>query len=177
MNELVKKHGLKYGSIFGIIAVVYTIGVYAIDESIFAKWWINLAFTTLGIVLFIIASAKVKKDQGGYISFRDAFSAFMLAVIVYLAIATAGNILLFHVIDTGLGDRVQEIIMENTIGFMERIGADDAAIEEAIEKQEAEDMFAIGQQIKGALYFIIFLAVIGAISSAIIKKQKEDHHG
>ena len=50
-------------------------------------------------------------------------------------------------------------------------------IEEGIAKLEAQDTFGIGQQLQGTLYFIVFLAVIGAISSAIIKRPKEENHG
>ena len=67
--------------------------------------------------------------------------------------------------------------MENQISFMERIGATDEQIEEGIAKLEAQDTFGIGQQLQGTLYFIVFLAVIGAISSAIIKRPKEENHG
>lgn len=173
MNEIIKKNGIKYGVMFAIIATVYSYAVYVIDESIFTNWWISIILMLGGMALFVVASVKSKTEQGGFITFREAFSAFMIAAIIYLVISTAGNILLFHVIDPGLGARLQEMITELMYERFEKMMSEEQ-LAEAMQKMEEQDSFSLTGQLKGVISGILFFAVIGLISALIIRKNKPE---
>lgn len=170
--EFAKRNGIKAGIIFGIIAVVYAFTVYIVNEAWLAKWWVNTALFVAGLFFFIWAMVKSKRDMGGFITFREAFSAFMIAAIVYMAISTLSNILLFQVIDTELADRTKERIIEQTVSWLEKMNVPEEQLDETIAKMEEDNTFGMGNQLKGFLFGIIFFAVIGAISAAIVNKNK-----
>jgi hypothetical protein len=172
--EFAKKNGIRIGLIFGIIAVVYSFGAYAIDETLFTKWWLSLLLFVGSLFFFIYAMVQTRKQLGGYITFREAFSAFMIAAIVYLLMSTAANMLLFQVIDTGLADRVKERMIEASLEWFEKMNMPEEAIDEAITKMEEQDQFSIGAQLKSVGMAIVFFAVIAAISAAIVKRNKPE---
>ena len=160
------------GLIFGIIATVYSFGIYAIDETLFTKWWLSILLFLVSLFFFISAMVKTRKELGGFITFRESFSAFMIAAIIYLGMSTAANLLLFQVVDTELGDRVKERMIVQTTEWFEKMNMPEEAIDEAITKMEEDDQFGVATQLKNILYAIMFFAVIGAISAAIIKRNK-----
>ncbi len=174
MNELVKSNGIKYGGIFAIIAIVYSYAAYIINEDLFTNWWISILLMLSGLVMFVVAVVKTKKDMGGFISFKDAFSAFMVASILYLAAATLANMVLFQIVDTDLGPRLQEKMIEMTYERFESFGMSEEQINEAVIKMEEQDSFSLKGQITGLFSGILFFAVIGLVVALILKKKKPE---
>ena len=172
--EIAKKYGIKYGVIFGIIGVVYAFGAWAINEDIFMEWWVQILLFLAALGFFVAASVQTKKEQGGYATFREAFSAFMIGAIVYMAISTVGGLLLFQVVDTDLGPRLQEKIMVMMEERFENMNMPEEQFEEIMTKMENQDSFSVGAQLKNGLYSLVFFGVIGAISALIIRKNKPE---
>lgn len=170
--EFAKQNGIRAGLIYGLIAVAYTFIVYVINEAWLAKWWMNITLFVVGLFFFIWAMVKTKREMGGFISFREAFSAFMISAIIYIAISTVSNIVLFQVVDSGLADRTKERIIEQTVAWMEKMNVPEDKLEEEIMKMEDQDTFGFANQLKGVLYGIIFYSIIAAIAAAIIKRNK-----
>ena len=62
INETIKKNGITFGVIIGIVSALITSTIYAIDLNLFTSWWIGvlsiLTYLTLGIILL----SKTKKE-------------------------------------------------------------------------------------------------------------------
>lgn len=173
MNPIIKSNAIKYGVIAGVIGLVYAIGVYAIDENLFVKlWWITLLVQLLGIALFVVAVVQVRKQMGGYINFKEAFSTFVISAVISIAIGLVANILLFQVIDNELGPRLQEKILISMSERYDKMGIDDAKQAEMLASYEAQDTFSMATQFKSTLYGIVVMSVIGAIVALILKRNK-----
>ncbi len=81
MSPLDKKLAIQYGIISTLLSVLYVLGIYIVDESLFTSQWGGMVVLLGTLVLFIVAVLQYKKENGGYASFREAFSAFMLPFI------------------------------------------------------------------------------------------------
>jgi uncharacterized membrane protein YeaQ/YmgE (transglycosylase-associated protein family) len=121
---------------------------------------------------FIAAQVQTKKAQGGYASFREMFSAFMIGAIVYMVISTLFGLLLFQVIDTGLGDRMKEKTIVAMSERFESMGMEGEQLDESLAKMEEQDNYSVVGQLKSFLYAILIFGVIGAIASLITRKDK-----
>ncbi|MEZ4853958.1 DUF4199 domain-containing protein [Flavobacterium sp.] len=99
MNEIVKKNAVKFGVIAGIIAVVITCAMYAINLQLFAEWWIGIANIIIYTALGIYAMVQTKKQLNGIYSFKDAFTTYFVYAVIGIAISITFNILLFNFID------------------------------------------------------------------------------
>ncbi len=171
MKEEVKSNASKYGLIAAVISIAYTLVAYLSDLTLMVNPWMGIALWVISLVIFIMAVSKTRGAFGGYISFRDAFSTFILAYIVSSLVTTSFSILLFSVVDPGAAEDLQEMSIEATVELMENFGAPEAQIEETIEQMEGSNQFSVLNMVKGFFWGIFIYAVIGLIVAAIMKKN------
>ena len=172
MNEIIKNNGIKFGLIISSISILYSMSAYLFDEELFANFWMGAIILISFFALMLVSVVSTKNQLGGYITFKEAFSAFAFTGIVNIAITLMFNILLFHVIDTELAGRIVELTVEKTGEMMEKFGTPDEAIDEALDGIREGDNYAIGSLFKGSLYSIIFIAILGAVVAAFMKRPK-----
>jgi len=171
MNPRIKKHAMNFGLIAALIGILYTLVGYIMDPELLVNWWAGLMIFIVYIVLFIMTSSKVKKEQDGFISFKDAFTGFVLTSIISGITAVVFNLLLFNMIDPEFGEQVKELQIEKSVQMMENFGADEAIIDKSIADLEATDNYAIGTQVKGFFMMLMFNIIIGLIVAAVMKKN------
>lgn len=171
MKNAVKSNASRFGLIAAAISIAYTLFAYLIDISLMVNVFAGIGLWVVGLVLFILAVSKAKGQLGGFISFRDAFSTFVLAYIIYALISTAFNILLFGLIDTAAAEQIRELTIEAQVQLMERIGASESQIEDNIAVLEKSNPYAIGSLVQGFFWGVVVYAIIGLIVAAIMKKN------
>lgn len=172
MNEHIKKYSVNFGLISAAITIGYTLYAYSVDYSMFTNYvaGILLMFFTIGIML--VPVVKVKKAQGGLLSFKEGFSSYVLGWILSAVIGAVFNIILFTMVDPDAGVAVNELRVESQIKMMEGFGLPEADLQEQIEQLENTDMFAMKTQLQGVLGSIVFGAIIGLIVAAVFKKAE-----
>ncbi len=173
--EYAKKFGIRNGVIMAVIGVLYSVVVWAINEDWFIQfWWLSILLFLGAMGFFIAAQVQTKNAQGGYGSFREVFSAFMIGAIVYLGISTVVGLILFQVVDPDMGPRLTEKMIVAMGERFENMGMDQEQIDQQLARMEEQDNWSVWGQIKSALQGIAFFAIIGAISSLIIRKNKPE---
>lgn len=174
MNEIIKKNSTKFGLIGGGLAIAYFLVAYLIDESL----WVNKASGVLlwlaYITIFVLGVVQSKKQLGGFITFKEAFSGFMLAAIIYSLLVTVFSMLLFNVVDPDLAVRLKETSLEKNIELLETLGQSDDEIALAIEKIENIDSFSIVNMGKSFIYGILGYSLLGLIVAAILKRNRPE---
>ena len=174
MNEIIKKNGIKFGVIAGVVALLITAGIYVIDLKLFTAWWLGIISILIYVVLGIVLMVKTKKELQNVYSFKDAFTTYFIYAIIGIAISVTFNILLFNVIDPGAKETVKELSIEAAVEWMKKFNTPTSAIKEAVEKMENQDQFGITEQLKGSIFSIIFSAIFGVILAAIFKSKLKE---
>ncbi len=171
--ETAKKVGLKYGAIMAAISILFGVYTYAIDPELIGNWMVGVFFIIAYIVLIIFALRESKKNLGGYMSFREAFTTFMIAAILAIVASTAWNLLIFNVIDPAYAEQVKEISMDTSIEFMEKMGIPEDQMEQALidAEERIDNQFTVSGLLSGLAMNIVFSAVVGLIFAAIFKKS------
>ncbi len=172
MNEHVKSQAFRFGTIAGGLAIAYTLLSYLTDLVLFSNFWAGILFWVVTLVILIIAVSRAKALMGGYISFKNAFSTFVVTYVITSLISTAFSIILFNLIDPAAGERVQELLIETSVGYMEQFGTPEGQIEAQVEQMEAENPFGIIGLVKSFFWGIFWYAIIGLIVAAFMKKNK-----
>ncbi|MBI2271222.1 MAG: DUF4199 domain-containing protein [Bacteroidetes bacterium] len=168
-----KDPGIKYGLIAGFIGILLQAFTYLMGVQFMATWWVGILILVAIITMYVILSLRIRKDMGGYITFKDAFIKTFVMCIIAGTISTLFGLLLYHVIDPELPDKLQNAIMEKTMTMMENMGAPQEKIDEVAEQlQEAGNNFSVGAQIKNYFVGILFGAIFALIMGAIIKKAR-----
>lgn len=171
INEIVKKNGITFGVIIGIVSALITATIYAVDLNLFTEWWIGVLSILTYLVLGIILLVKTKKELKGVFSFKDAFTTYFIAIVIGILISVLFNILLFNVVDPSAKETVNELIIKYTMNMMQKLGAPSSAINEAIAKMRENDPYSPIELLKGSLFSIGFSSIFGLILAAIFKSK------
>lgn len=174
MNEIIKNNSSKFGLITGGLGIAYFLLAYLVDETLFVNMAIGILFWVGNIALFIVAVARSKKQLGGYIAFKEAFSGFMLTAIIYSLLITLFSMLLFNVVDPELAVTLKEATLEKTVEFLESIGQSNDEIEKAIVNMEKVDNYSIANMGKSFIYSVLGYSILGLIVAAIMKKNRPE---
>jgi hypothetical protein len=167
-------HALKNGLILGVISVVITLCLYAIDYTLMGQ----MKFALLGLLVAlgygIFAGSNYRKEVGGFLPFGKAFQHGFFMFAVSGLVSTIFMILLYNVIDPELPQKLTDASMENTMAMMEGFGMSGDQLDEAMEKarESAGDQFTIGRQLMGYGISLIFSAILALITGAIVKKNQ-----
>jgi hypothetical protein len=171
MNPYIKKYAMNFGIIAAVISILYSLIAYLVDQSLFVNLVAGVVMMVIGFVLYIMSPLRVKRDQGGYITFRDAVTSFVLTFIIAGITGVIWNLLLFNVIDPELQSTVQEMTIEKSVQMMERFGAPEESIDQSIAQMEETNNYSLGNQVKGFFMMLLFMTIVGLIVAAIIKKD------
>lgn len=166
-----KQSSIQYGLILGGILSLITVLMYVINTELFTQWWIGILTLVIVIAVGIVSTAKAKSLLGGYMSFKQAFSAYFITIAVGLAISTVVGILIFTVVDPDLATYLNEKTIEMSREFMERFGTPEAEMEKAIADLEGVNNFSVVNQLKSYAFGVIFQAVIGLLIALIFKRK------
>ena len=161
-----------YGLLLGIITVVLsTCGNMMVNNFIGFYATQVLAFI-ISVVMLGVFAARIRKANGGYITFKEVFGVVIVMVFIACFISLVYNIIYLKYIDPGFMDKVKA----STIHFMEGKNIPDEQIDEAVkkfDKQMAESKnFNIGKTILAYFESCIFYCLFGLIVCAIVKKNK-----
>ncbi len=175
MEKSIKSSALNWGLYLGMALTLVTVIIYALDKlDIFVMWQFSIGLFVFILAMGFISASKSKKLLGGYISFKDAFTSFLLTVAVGTIISTVVSMIIFNFVDTDAAQELNEKILIATKESMERFGAPEDAIQEQLKKAQEKDNFAIGTQLTNWVIGLVIYAIFGLIGAAIIKKKNPD---
>lgn len=171
MEKSVKSTALNYGLYLGLFLTVVTVLIYAVNLELFIKWWLGIILLIVSLIIGIMASVKARKLLGGFISFKNAFTTFFITMAVGSLIATVVSIVIFTFVDPEAAQQLNEQILVLTKETMERFGAPQENITEAIEKARETDNFSIVSQMTGWVWRLLIYAILGLIVAVIVKRN------
>lgn len=174
INEIIKRNGITFGVLVGILSSLITASIYAIDLNFFVSWWVGILSIMIYLVLGIVLLSKTKKELKGVFPFKEAFTTYFICAVIAILIGTAFNILLFNVIDPSAQDTLKEITLKNTIAMMEKFNSPPAAINDVISKMKDSNPFSTIELLKGSVSSIVFSSIFGLIMAAFFKSKSQE---
>ena len=171
MENSFKSSAANYGLILGVILSLLTVFAYVFMLELYTKWWLMIILLVLIVAIGIAAAVKSRKILGGYINFKNAFTAYFIAILVGTLISTLTNIVIFNFVDPGAAETLKEMTMDATQQSMESWNVPQEEIEKGMEKMAQTDNFAIGTQLKNTAYGLVFQCVIGLIVALVVRKK------
>jgi hypothetical protein len=171
MNEIIKKNGISYGIITGIVSALITASIYSIDLNLFTAWWVTLISISSYIIISIVLLSKTKKELKGIFSFKDAFTTYFISAVIGILISVVFNIILFNFIDPSAKESIKELSIKYAVEMMQKFNTPSSAINEAVKKLQETDQFSIIELIKGSLFSIVFSSLFGLLLALIFKSK------
>ncbi|GAA4900483.1 DUF4199 domain-containing protein [Flaviramulus aquimarinus] len=174
MEKSLKSIATNYGLYLGALLALITVLAYAVNLELLTNMWMGIFIMIAIIVLGIISVAKIKQVQNGFASFKQAFTAYFITVLIGLLISTFVSYLLFNFIDPEASEILKEKTIEKTVEMMEGFNSSSDVIAETVEQIESQNQYSLGNIAKGLAGYLVFFSVIGLIVAAAMKKSNPD---
>ncbi|MDT0686726.1 DUF4199 domain-containing protein [Autumnicola psychrophila] len=172
MKKSVQAVILPYGLYLGLASILISVLIYALNLELFTKWYVTVIGFTVVLVLGIMAVKKAKSlDPDPFFSFKSAFSAFFLPVILGSFISTIFTAILFNVIDPEAAAYVHEMTLEASRDMMERFGAPPSQIDEALAAQADANPFSFQNIFMGFAFTIVLYAILSLLVALIFREK------
>lgn len=172
MEKSLKSSSLNYGIYLGLILVALVVLGYVVDLSLFTKWWFGIFMLLLVIIFGIVSSMKARSLAGGFISFKNAFTAYFITVLIGIVLSSLVSYVIFNVVDPEAATTLQDMIVESQVQMMQNFGAPQESIDAAVAQMEAGgNMYSIGNIAKSIAYQLIGYSIVGLIVALVVRKK------
>lgn len=170
MNPLLKKVASRYGLIMSAIAVLYLLGAYFINPY-YIVW--EFVRYPLNIVILVMSMLAFRKLNGGYSSFRETFSAWILPTIYTVVTLLVVKLMLFWVIDPQLNTDMTKYNKQLQIEVAKMAGATPEQLE--MQREQLDDRMTNMTKmslVQQSMFFIVVNAIFGLIISVAFTKNR-----
>ncbi|MEL6810747.1 MAG: DUF4199 domain-containing protein [Bacteroidota bacterium] len=170
-QALIKKSSINYGLILGGILAISSAIMYAVNVELFTKWWLGIIFFLIALFTGIVSVAKSKSLLGGFMSFKQAFTAYFITIAIGLFIGVVVSILIFAFLDPGAADYLNEQAMIMQESILKRFGTPEAEIERQMAAMEGKNNYSLGNQLLGYVFQLAFYSLFGLLVALIMKRK------
>lgn len=177
MNEIIKKNGVTFGIILALFSILFTTSIYVIDLHLFLSWWIGIVAIVISIAIGVVLVSKTKKQLGGNITFKEAFTVYFIASLIGSLVSTIYNYVLFNFIDPQAKETLKEMTMKYTADMLEKFGAPAESVNQTMQKLAETDNYSLGNLMFGFAISLVISAIIGLIIAAIFKSKSPSSQG
>ncbi|CAL66036.1 DUF4199 domain-containing protein [Christiangramia forsetii] len=171
MEQTTKKLATSYGLYLGLALILIAVLVYAFDISLMIEWYYTPIIYLIILAISIMAVSKTKKYYTGIFSFKEAFSAYFLTVLIGLVLSTIFSLILFNVIDPEAAGTIQELTMEKQAEMFEKFGMTEAQINETMLKMQEENFFSLKNVLISVAVQLVIFSIIGLIVALIFREK------
>ena len=176
MNEIIKKNGINFGVILGVIGIVSQMTVYAIGgiskENAILNSVIQFVFWAAYLIVRIIQCNKTKKEFNGFISLKELFTTLTVTIIIGILISQSFTYLFNNFIDVKYGNTLNEFMNEQQIVAQNAMKNFTKVTSEDLKKIAETNNFSILNILQGTLIAFLLSSVMNLILAAIFKKNQ-----
>lgn len=161
---------LKYGLVAGLMMAVTMIALFYISLELSQNMSIATIVSIIVPVIFMVLAVRTERTlQEGFISFGEALKTSFFVYMIASIISTVVSFAHMQTYSEETWEQITEIQKANATGMMKMFGADELAIDEALD--EGMDVEAIKEQTSSPSVLLIGLigaAIFGMIFSLIV---------
>ncbi len=162
---------LRYGVLYGIFSILISlISFYLVKIGSGTQLIISFVI----MILFMVLASKAEKSMNdGILSYGDTLKTTFLTSFLGLMISGLFLIIMVHLIDPSLIDKIIQQSLDFTRWMMGFFGAPEDQIENAMEEAESKVSESVTplNQIINILIMSLFYLIIAAIVSIFVKKD------
>lgn len=175
MNPTIKNLSTNLGLYLGAALALLTVSAYAIQLELFTKWWLGAFITTLIIIAGAFSIIKSKQALDNLISFKDAFTAYFVTILIALIIRAFAEWVLFNIVDAEAANTIKTLLIDSQVENMKNWNTPQETINTFVEKLENEEnMYSIGNTLSSLIFRITTYSIGGLILALILKNTSKN---
>lgn len=175
MNETIKKNGIKFGIILGLIGILSQVTVYLLGgitkENAITGSGIQIVFWLAYLITRIVQSLNTKKELNGFISFKDLFTTLTITITIGILISQIFTFLLNNFIDAEYGKLMNDFINDQQIVAANAMKSFTEISTEDLKEIAKTNNFSIIKILQGSAMAFLISSIMNLILSAIFKSK------
>ena len=176
MNEIIKRNGINFGIILGVLGITSQMIVYAMGgvskENAILNSILQFVFWLAFLAIRIVQCNKTKKEFNGFISLKELFTTLTVTVIIGILISQSFTFLFNNFIDAEYGNAMNEFMNEQQIVAQNAMKSFTKVTSEDLKKIAETNNFSILNILQGTLIAFLLSSVMNLILAAIFKKNQ-----
>ncbi|MBF7090410.1 DUF4199 domain-containing protein [Flavobacterium sp. ALJ2] len=167
INEVIKKNGITYGIIIGVVACLSQIITYVGGDNFYKNtlYGIFISLIYWGIKIFQVIITK--KQLGNTINFKDSFTTLLISTSIGILISILFSYIFYNFVSPEFKPEINNFMNSKQVELFKAMGKTTSELNELLKN----DNFSIGNLVKGGLFSIIISSIFNLIISAIIKSK------
>lgn len=185
MNTLLKKNGIVFGIILGILLVIPTFIGYLVNIDFLLNNYTFLIVFLSVIFIGILTIIMAKKKLNSIITLKECFSTYFVMILTSLFISTTVNYVLFNIVDTDFVSLLKEKQIENLENQRKVLQKStqidekekkkyDKQFDETITRIKEDNPYSVPSLLKGFVTFIGVFSIFGILLSLLLRTSKEN---
>lgn len=175
MNEAIKKNGIKFGVILGLIGILSQLTVYLLGgitkENAITGSVIQIVFWLAYLITRIIQSINTKKELNGFITFKELFTTLTITITIGILISQIFTFLLNNYIDVEYGKLMNAFINEQQVVAANAMKSFSEVSTEDLKEMAKTDNFSIVKILQGSAMAFLISSIMNLILAAIFKSK------
>lgn len=167
INEVIKKNGITFGLIIGIVACLSQTFVYVGGSAVYKSSLFGIIIWLLYWAIRIFQVITTKKQLGNIINFKDSFTTLLISTSIGILISITFNYVLYNFIAPEFKPELNNFMNSKQLELFKAMGKSSSELNELLRN----DNFSITNLIKGGLFSIVISSIFNLIISAIIKSK------
>lgn len=176
MNEIIKKNGITYGVLLGVFSILITTIIYTVDLQLFTNMWLGMITMVIYIIIGATLVSRTKKQLGGIISFKEAFTVYFIAAIIGSTLSVLFNIVLFNYVDPAAKDTIRELTIKYSVEMLQKFGTPASTINESVDQMQKTDNYSPSNLLLGLVFSFAFSALFGLVLALIFKSKSPQNN-
>ncbi|MBB1139976.1 DUF4199 domain-containing protein [Myroides sp. WP-1] len=173
MKNPLNKVGITFGIVLALYYVLFNCTLFFTDKTLFANKFVGFFNMFVIIVIGVLCVFMAKRKVGGYVTFREAFTPYLITVAIGVTVNYLMYNILFNLVDPSAKELINTVLHDMLVDTLNNSGLPQEQINEQLSKSEELNQFEPGSQLFMWAGSILRMSILGLLLAAIFKNKSE----
>lgn len=173
MKNPLNKVGITFGIVLAIYYILFNCTLFFTDQTLFANKFVGFFNIGITIILGVLTVYIARKKVGGYVTFKEAFTPFLIAIAIGVTANYIVYNILFNLVDPSAKDLINKALYDMLVETLANSGLPQEQINEQLAKSKELNLFDPQKQLFMWSGSILRNSILGLLLAAIFKNKSE----
>ncbi|MGG5576027.1 DUF4199 domain-containing protein [Myroides sp. C15-4] len=173
MKNPLNKVGITFGIVLAIYYILFNCTLFFTDQTLFANKFVGFFNMAIIIIIGVLCVFAAKRRMGGYLTFREAFTPFLIMIAIGVTVNFAMYNILFQLVDPSAKDVINKVLNDMLVETLNNSGLPQSQIDEQFAKAKELNQFEPKSQLFMWAGSILRNSILGLLLAAIFKNKSE----
>ncbi|MBB1150201.1 MULTISPECIES: DUF4199 domain-containing protein [unclassified Myroides] len=173
MKNPLNKVGITFGIVLALYYILFNCTLFFTDQTLFANKFVGFFNMAIIIIIGVLCVFAAKRKMGGYLTFREAFTPFLIMIAIGVTMNFVLYNVLFQLVDPSAKDVINKVLHDMLVETLNNSGLPQAQIDEQFAKAKELNQFEPKSQLFMWAGSILRNSILGLLLAAIFKNKSE----